>query len=582
MKPPRDDEIEGSFGRALRAVRGLAGSFSLGSLSIVGLSIVVAGLLITALLVGGGQWLLLRNARTNAQATLDNISHRMIGTAEQAFDEALTAMTGLAVQGVSRCTDASIDHLRRAVYATYAVKEIGLTEADGSTYCNHLGIAPPHMHAVSDAFEGRNPTIHFRAAETEDGATTGTMISWDQGDKTVLVAIILGRALTADLLPEEWRASGAAVIRLDDGTLLSSSQRGDEAGLDKTPAVRSDIVEAHLHSERYPIHVTVAVPFEAVWAEYASLHSYTQFGGFLLAFFVVTIAFFMSRNSTDGPINEIERAIRNDEFLPYYQPVVDIRTGRLEGCEALIRWKKPDGTVLSPGAFIGLAEATGLAVPMTRLLMEKVRSDLEQIYHERPHLKVSINLFRDHFDSIDITEDVERIFGKSKIRYRQLVFEVTEREPLADLDTAKLVIRRLQSFGARVALDDAGTGHSGLAYLQELAMDVLKIDKLFVDAIGTNRFAAPIIHSLVGIARNCQMSVIAEGVETLEQIEYLKALGISAAQGYVFAPPLPAAAFLKLATAMEPLKYQSLVEPPDIDFIDAPLPDLGSRTRRAA
>lgn len=555
-----------------------------GKVSVWSLVVVVIGLLITALMVGGGQLLLTSSARNNAQSTLDDIGRRVVDSAEQSFDEALTAMTGLAVQGVDRCTEANIDQLRRAVYSAYAVKEIGLTEAKGGAHCDHLGRGAPHMQPVSDAFEGRNPAIRFRAVVSVEGGASGAMLTWDQSDGTVFSAVVLGRALAVDLLPDDWRTVGAAVIRLDDGTLLASAGSGMAAVDDDAkhhPATGSGIVESHIHSDRYPIQVTVAVPFEVVWKDYEDLDSYIKAGGILLAIFVISIAGLIARNTGDGPINEIEHAIQNSEFLPYYQPVVDIRTGRLEGCEALIRWKKPDGTVLSPGAFIGLAEATGLAVPMTRLLMEKVRDDLEKVYHERPHLKVSINLFRDHFDSIDITEDVEQIFGKSKIRYRQLVFEVTEREPLADLDTAKLVIRRLQSFGCRVALDDAGTGHSGLAYLQELAMDVLKIDKLFVDAIGTNRYAAPIIHSLVGLARNCHMSVIAEGVETVEQIEYLKALGISAAQGYVFAPPLPAAAFLKLATAMEPLKYESLVEPPDLDFVDIEPAGIDRSKRRA-
>ena len=214
------------------------------------------------------------------------------------------------------------------------------------------------------------------------------------------------------------------------------------------------------------------------------------FTGVLVMFLFVRMAV-----RKPDPYVSLEKAIRRKEFVPYYQPILDIQSGRLAGCEVLVRWRKPDGTVVSPGHFIDMAESTGLALPMTGLLMEQVAKDLSASYADHPDLKVAINLFNRHFDDLAIVREVEQVFGNSGVRFSQLVFEVTERLPLENLDRARAIIVRMQELGIRVALDDAGTGHGGFAYLQKLGMDIIKIDKLFVDNITADSKHVPIIDS---------------------------------------------------------------------------------------
>ncbi len=249
----------------------------------------------------------------------------------------------------------------------------------------------------------------------------------------------------------------------------------------------------------------------------------------------------------------IERGLRRREFVPYYQPVFAVATGELVGCEVLIRWVKADGTVVSPGAFIQKAEESGLAVPMTLQLMEKLRDEMAPYYADRPKLKLAINLFADHFNDLSTVEDVRRIFHAGPIRYTQLVFEVTERYPLPNLNRARVAITGLQELGCRVALDDAGTGHGGLAYLQKLGMDQIKIDKLFIDTIGEQSAAAPIVDSLIELGRSMNMEIVAEGVETQAQYAYLRSRGVDCAQGFLFSKPLPGETYAKLIEAMVPL-----------------------------
>ena len=195
-----------------------------------------------------------------------------------------------------------------------------------------------------------------------------------------------------------------------------------------------------------------------------------------------------------------------------------------------------------------------MIIDLTRALMRRVCKEAGAEFARRPHLKVAFNLTARHFGNEDIVEDVRRIFNKSQIRLSQVVLEVTERQPLENLTETRRVIAALQGLGVRVAIDDVGTGHSGLSYMLKLGVDIIKIDKMFIDAIGTDRNSNTIIETLIDLAQNMRMEIIAEGVESFEQVVHLRELGVRAAQGYVFAPPLPGSAFLQLVEAIDPLK----------------------------
>jgi EAL domain-containing protein (putative c-di-GMP-specific phosphodiesterase class I) len=150
--------------------------------------------------------------------------------------------------------------------------------------------------------------------------------------------------------------------------------------------------------------------------------------------------------------------------------------------------------------------------------------------------------------------DVRSIFKNSALRLSQVVLEVTERHPLENLTETRRVVAALQGLGVRIAIDDVGTGHSGLSYMLKLGVDIIKIDKMFIDSIGSDRNSNAIIETLIDLAQNMRMDVVAEGVETFEQVVHLREIGIRAAQGYVFAPPLPASAFLQLVETIDPAK----------------------------
>ena len=205
---------------------------------------------------------------------------------------------------------------------------------------------------------------------------------------------------------------------------------------------------------------------------------------------------------------------------------------------------------MPPGVFIEHAEQTGLAIPMTLRLMQQVRADLGDLCGEMPDIKVSINLFEGHFRDVSIVSDVQAIFGGSPISFSQLTFEITERRPIGNSGQAKEVIAGLHRLGAKLAMDDVGTGHSNLAYLQTLGFDVIKIDRIFVDMIQPETTQVPVLDGLIAVGHDLGTEIIAEGVETAAQATYLRDRGVTMAQGYLFAPALRAKSFRELAHAL--------------------------------
>jgi EAL domain-containing protein (putative c-di-GMP-specific phosphodiesterase class I) len=211
-----------------------------------------------------------------------------------------------------------------------------------------------------------------------------------------------------------------------------------------------------------------------------------------------------------------------------------------------------------PGAFIPLMESSDLIDDLTRHLMCKVCTEVGPALGRRPDLRISFNFAGKLFSEPSIVKDVRNIFVDSPIKFSQVVLEVTERDPIENFTETRQTIAALQGLGVRIAIDDVGTGHSGLSYMLKLGVDIIKIDKMFVDAIGTDRNSTTIVETLVDLARNMRMDVVAEGVENFEQVMHLRTLGVRSAQGYVFAPPLPGSSFLQLVEALDPLQPAAL------------------------
>jgi sensor c-di-GMP phosphodiesterase-like protein len=349
--------------------------------------------------------------------------------------------------------------------------------------------------------------------------------------------------------------SAWAQITARDGTVIAEGGTPIPQG---TPA--DGVLKATAQSTRFGVTVSTQMSrqhnvqrFDGLWVVATVVNAVIAIG-------VLMAGWLLLRKSAAHPLADVERALGAKEFIAYYQPIVDITNAKLLGAEVLVRWRKHDGTIVAPAAFVPLLEQGGLIMEMTRQLMRRVSVEVGPAFALRPHLKVSFNLTAAHFADDKVVDDVRAIFEGSQVRLSQVTLELTERQPLHNLTTTRRVIAALQGLGCSIALDDVGTGHSGLSSILRLGVDVIKIDKMFVDSISDEHHSATIIETLVDLARNMRMDVVAEGVENFEQVTHLRERGIRAAQGYIFAPPLPASAFLGLLEAIDPLEEEDSVE----------------------
>lgn len=240
---------------------------------------------------------------------------------------------------------------------------------------------------------------------------------------------------------------------------------------------------------------------------------------------------------------DLRRALDRREFLLHYQPIVELESGQIIGFEALVRWNHPDRGVVMPGSFIPAAEETGLIVPMGWWILEEACRwmrgwQVESSYGRR--MSISVNLSARQFLQPDLVQRIETILNQTGLPPHSLKLEITEGTIVKNQEAAVLMLGQLKELQVQLHVDDFGTGYSSLAYLHRFPIDALKIDRTFVQNLGSNEEALEISRAVVALAKNMRMEAIAEGIETPEQLEHLRRIGCNAGQGFLFSKPVPA------------------------------------------
>ena len=253
---------------------------------------------------------------------------------------------------------------------------------------------------------------------------------------------------------------------------------------------------------------------------------------------------------------DLRLALKREEFVLHYQPQVDLETGRIIGMEALVRWQHPERGLLGPLEFISLAEETGLIVPIGYWVLRTACLQNRQWQREglRP-IRVAVNLSARQFVRDNVAESVAAVLSEIGLAPSDLELELTESLVMRDVERGIGVLRALKQLGVRIAVDDFGTGYSSLAYLRRLPIDVLKIDRSFVSDIGSGDGDA-IVASVIALAHVLKLKVVAEGVETVEQLEYLRLNHCDEMQGYFFSKPVPAEAFADLLRSDRCVRFE--------------------------
>ena len=239
--------------------------------------------------------------------------------------------------------------------------------------------------------------------------------------------------------------------------------------------------------------------------------------------------------------NDLRRALRRKEFFLVYQPIVSLRNGRLAGFETLVRWNHPRRGLVSPGEFIPVAEETGMILDLGQWVLDQactVMSRWQNVHREARDLSLSVNVSGRQFAKSGLSEDVLRVVGDTGLDPARLKLEITETAIMTSPGSSVQKLQRMRQDGIRFSVDDFGTGYSSLGYLQKFPLDDLKIDLSFVRALETAPENLEIVRTIIGLAHNLGLSVVAEGIETERQRDMLAALKCEYGQGYLFSKPI--------------------------------------------
>jgi diguanylate cyclase (GGDEF)-like protein len=239
--------------------------------------------------------------------------------------------------------------------------------------------------------------------------------------------------------------------------------------------------------------------------------------------------------------NDLRRAISRQELVIYYQPIFCLETNCLEGVEALVRWQHPEQGLIAPADFIPMAEETGIIVALDRWVLENACCQLRYWRQQFPafsDLTLSVNLSGNHFSQRDCLEQIDQILASTGILGQDLKLEITESVLLCNSDSTAEILKQLRKRKIQVCLDDFGTGYSSLSYLHRFPINTLKIDRSFISTPKTEQLRKAIVRTIVTLGHELGIEVIAEGIETAQQIQLLKALGCHYGQGYYFSPPV--------------------------------------------
>jgi PAS domain S-box-containing protein len=254
---------------------------------------------------------------------------------------------------------------------------------------------------------------------------------------------------------------------------------------------------------------------------------------------------------------DLQRAVDNGEFVLHYQPVIELATGRIEGLEALVRWQHPTRGLIAPLDFIPLAEETGLIVSLGRWVLREACMQarrLQERYVMDPPLQMAVNLSARQLQRPEIVGEIAETLMQTQLDPSGLVLEITESVMMQDMDLSIQRLAELKELGVQLAVDDFGTGYSSLNYIRRFPVDILKVDKSFVDGVNEGGEESALTAAIIELAGILRLRPVAEGIERADQLEKLLALRCDLGQGYYFAKPLPLEAVDELLTTRQTLE----------------------------
>ena len=504
---------------------------------------VLAALLGVAAPLGLAMHLSMERAVQAEQERLRFLASYALERAQRTLVSAGDALRSFEPLDVAPCSPAHIERLRRTTITTRSVDDIGYVE-NGMLKCSASGMQTVPVSVTPPAFTLMNGMgVDFDLRPVISGGRR--MVGLVHGAHKALIEPVR----FADVIVDH---DIQMAVALAHGGVLGTLHQPDPA-LVRALLSGSALRNGDLHTilRRDGLTAVVIAPRSKLDARLARERAVWLPVGLLMAAFMVGLVAWLSRRRL-SLLGELKIALERNEFFVHYQPIIALATGECVGAEALIRWQRPDGSMVRPDLFIPVAEESGLILPITDAVIACVIADLRNALVADRALHVAINLCASDIETGRVLQVLDRVLAGTGIEPQQIWLEATERG-FINAGAARATLEQARERGYAVAIDDFGTGYSSLASLQSLPLDALKIDKAFVDTIATDAATSSVTPHIIAMARSLKLQIVAEGIETQAQADYLAAQQVEFGQGWLFAKALPAAEFLAFHDARRPM-----------------------------
>ena len=493
-----------------------------------------------------------RQARANQTDVVAGLSQDMIARWANTNNQALVAFAALrAAHTQDPCSKASLAIMRHYDLSSDYLQSIGYTSG------NHLVCSSQGTDSDAGVFD-LGPPDWVRS----DGVKVRIDVKFPFDRDTVYLVLespegytaVINKSLPIDITPHVGDVSLMFFNRAErriwaqtgyiDPNWLPPKNSKTPSKPETTTFIDHGYIVAISGTTNMFAGAIAAIPVSHIYAQTRRTAQILLPLGGITGLILALIAAYYGRRQLGMPAL-LRVGLKRREFFMYYQPVVDLRTGKIAGAEALIRWRRPDGEMVRPDIFIPAAEDAGIIRRMTRHVVDLVGEDVEDLFERRPDFHIAVNLSNADLHSTDTVFMLEQMARKTQAHRGSLILEVTERG-LIQKDAAAPIIKELRARGFKVAIDDFGTGYSSLASLENFELDYLKIDKSFVDTMNLQTPTSQVALHIIDMAKSLNMEMVAEGVESREQALYLRDRGVQYAQGFFFSRPVPMAELISL------------------------------------